>query len=98
MKKFSKYDGKMVRNEEDPDNFYIIIDGLRHKMTKKVYQNLIEYRSMIDKSFITTLSKEEFLLNTTEGEPLDPEASLIKGSGPEVYLITNDVKRRIANA
>jgi len=40
-------------------------------MSEIAYKNLIISQGFIDKPFITTVSKSEFLQNTEEGEALD---------------------------
>ncbi|XP_076338864.1 uncharacterized protein LOC143240399 [Tachypleus tridentatus] len=69
---------------------YQIIDGCKHRVPRiRTYENLYK-----DTNCIKT---DTSIRNLCKCHSLSIYATLIKGSGPAVYLLSNGVKRHIAN-
>ncbi|XP_076335748.1 uncharacterized protein LOC143238958 [Tachypleus tridentatus] len=82
-------DGTLMKHPSKPE-VYQIIDGCRHWVPNPpTYNNLYKTWECIKTNVLV-----EHICNC---DSLSNGAELIKGSGPAVYLLSNGVKRHIAN-
>ncbi|XP_013787163.1 uncharacterized protein LOC106471120, partial [Limulus polyphemus] len=82
-------DGNLMKHPNEPA-VYQIIDGCRRWVPNPpTYNNLYKTWSCIKSNILI-----KYVCNC---DPLSNGAELVKGSGPAVYLLSNGVKRHIAN-